>query len=563
MVSQEYETVGDKLPQANENICDSADPAASRRNSSEEELSDDLPADDRIERRVRQGAILPLSMRLVMQISGIGCCQECTGSMALPGSNSTNRNGDDANHEETALLGDYDLRALRRQKSAISPLVVGPMMMPGNIDKENSLLERIISEYIASCRFYGCTDRVNAGVLTTLRFSLPSLRVSGSFHDADMLALAEIMIKYGNGALRYIKRLDFSLSSKEGKLNGKAGFRSHGAFTLAKILQISDYIEEVFVDRNRLGPYGASALFIACSSNSSLKRLLMRRCRVRERGALAFAELISTSSECGLVEVDLSANGIGFKGSVSIERAIVERNQNSDLPALIVNMEGNLVLQEVLNGVTHGLGIILALMGSSLLSSSVRHQPSRHVVSCAVYSTSLIVLYTSSTLYHSFFILQNTKYIFEVMDKCAIYILIAGSYTPFLQIVLQHDPLWANGLLAFIWCCCLLGISVEAFFPTYKHKGLFSLAMYLGMGWCCIVCLPEFSRIVPTRLIHLVILGGAAYTLGVPFFVRNNHLDHCIWHIFVMVGSIFHWCGIYFYVATFDDELALANASSS
>lgn len=108
-------------------------------------------------------------------------------------------------------------------------------------------------------------------------------------------------------------------------------------------------------------------------------------------------------------------------------------------------------------------------------------KPFHYVVSCAVYSTALVVLYLSSTLFHSFFALQRTRYIFQVFDLCAIYILIAGSYTPFLTIALHQKSAWSGPLLAFIWICCVSGIGVEAIFPLWKHKPTFSLAMYLGM----------------------------------------------------------------------------------
>jgi len=482
-------------------------------------------------------------MQLMKSVAGM-CCTECEKK------NATSK--DDDHETMQALLADYDLQALRRQKSAVSPLVVAPMMMPNSHDSEShSIVERIIGEYIAACKFYGTGDRINSGILTALRFSLPSLRVGGSFHDADMLALAEILFRYANGPLRYIKRLDFSLGSKEGKLHGRAGFQSHGALTLSKVLQMSEHIEEVYLQRNRIGPYGASALFIACSNNPTVKKLLLRGCRVGERGALAFAELIATSSETGLEEIDLSANNIGFPGCIAIERALADRAAKSDLGALTVDLDGNLVFQEIMNGVTHGLGILLAAIGTFLLSRRARNFSHRHVLSCAVYSTSLIALYTSSTLFHSFFSLQSTKYVFEVCDKCAIYILIAGSYTPFLQVVLAHEPLFSVYLLAFIWSCCCLGIGVEAFFPAWEHKGKFSLAMYLGMGWSALVCLPEVTSVMPENCISVMVLGGVSYTAGVPFFVRNNNLDHAVWHLFVLAGSIFHWCGIYFYVAPY------------
>jgi hemolysin III len=143
----------------------------------------------------------------------------------------------------------------------------------------------------------------------------------------------------------------------------------------------------------------------------------------------------------------------------------------------------------------------------------------------------------------------NTRYIFQVMDKCAIYILIAGSYTPFLQILLGDQPKFSYGLLGFLWLCGGLGIFVEAFYPTWRWKSTFSLSMYLGMGWAALLCLPQMQERLPVGCIHLLILGGVAYTAGVPFFVRDNNLDHAIWHLFVLSGSVMHWLAVYLYVA--------------
>ena len=139
----------------------------------------------------------------------------------------------------------------------------------------------------------------------------------------------------------------------------------------------------------------------------------------------------------------------------------------------------SLDLPTSLSCVTHGLGILMAVIATILLSKLVEGKPFHYVLPCAVYSTSLIVLYLSSTLYHSFFALQRTRFIFQVFDLCAIYILIAGSYTPFLTIVL-HESKWSGHLLAFIWICSLSGIGVEAIYPLWKFKPRFSLAMYLG-----------------------------------------------------------------------------------
>lgn len=205
-----------------------------------------------------------------------------------------------------------------------------------------------------------------------------------------------------------------------------------------------------------------------------------------------------------------------------------------------------------MNGCTHGLGIILAIVGTVLLSERVRGMSLRHGISCAVYSISLVMLYTSSTLYHSFFALENTRYIFAVLDKCAIYILIAGSYTPFLTIIMVNHFRLQLAMLIFIWTACFLGIHVEFYHPTWKHKAVFSLSMYLGMGWVAALFPKDVIAIVPQGTINLIVLGGVGYTAGVPFFLRNNFLDHSIWHLFVLAGSFFHWAAVYFYIVDMD-----------
>lgn len=438
-------------------------------------------------------------------------------------------------------------------------------------------IEQILLEYTTACRIYGCSSRINAGVLTTLRFGLPTLRVSGSFFDADMLALAEVLLKHCNGALKHVKRLDFTMAGKEGRDrgfgnggsgsgngggSGKKGMRSHGAYALSKVLCYSAYVEEVYLTGNRIGPYGASAIFTAAARNAgeggALRTLLMRGCRIGERGALRFAKEVCGAEEVGLREVDFSANRIGFLGCYAIEEALKERvgEENSEkvdnmvtTPPMMVDVDGNMIFQEVMNCITHGLGMILGIVGTCFLGKQIAGQPSHWIASCAIYSTSVIILYTSSTLFHSFFALKRAKFIFQVFDRCAIYLLIAGSYTPFLMIPLHHKPQWSVQLLLFIWACAISGVLVEALCMQWKHKGKFSLAMYLGMGWSCMVCLPDLIEVLPANALGLIFAGGVAYTGGVPFFVRNNNLDHSIWHLFVLAGSMFHWFAVFWYVA--------------
>lgn len=287
-------------------------------------------------RRQHHPNALPLSMQLMRPFAGM-CCAECGAS-----SHQWPPAADDRDTDEKDILTEYDnvFSSFPTNKSCVSPLVIAPMMH--NSSTTNS--EAIIVEYVAACQFYAC--KVNAGVLTAFRFSLPSLRVTAGFHDADMLALEQVMIRHGNGALRYIQRLDFGVASKEGKLHNKRGFRSHGAFCLAKILQACDYIQDVRLSQHKVGPYGATAIFYAASRHPSLRILEMRRCRVMERGGMAFAELVCRSTECRLEEVDLSANYIGLRGSLAIEQELSRRSEK-ELADIVVDLEANLVFQEV------------------------------------------------------------------------------------------------------------------------------------------------------------------------------------------------------------------------
>jgi hemolysin III len=200
-----------------------------------------------------------------------------------------------------------------------------------------------------------------------------------------------------------------------------------------------------------------------------------------------------------------------------------------------------------MNCITHGLGIILAIIGSILLSAEVQGKPSNYVNSCAIYSASLIVLFSCSTLYHSFFALTRVRFIFRVFDRCAIYLLIGGSYSPLLNIALQkHDY---TKLLWFIWTYGCCGMVTEATLWNWKHKSKFSLAMYFGIAWSCIVCVPDLIESLPPQAMCLLAAGAVAYTSGVPFFVRNTNLDHSIWHVFVLAGATLHWLSVYLYVA--------------
>ena len=316
-------------------------------------------------------ASLPLSMQLIKPFYLFcQCCNQHVSQSHPPnpyaGSNDVNREDEGTTEEANSS----------KTSTSIHPL-------QGSIlDHPNHEVASLLQEFTSMTQAYG-SSQANSGVLTTIRFSLPTLRVSAHFHDVDMLALSDFLLKHANGALSHITRLDFSVAPRSGKLYGMKGIQSHGAIALSRVLASSKHIKEVYLQRNRIGPYGSEAIFLAVARNPFIKTLIMRRCCVGERGALAFAQIIGSSYMCGLQEVDLSVNKMGFKGILAIEEMLVEKERQGR--TFEMDIEGNLVLQEVMNGVTHGLGIVLSLVASSMMTNRTKHADWKTFLWYAVY----------------------------------------------------------------------------------------------------------------------------------------------------------------------------------
>ncbi|MBW2177720.1 MAG: hemolysin III family protein [Deltaproteobacteria bacterium] len=201
--------------------------------------------------------------------------------------------------------------------------------------------------------------------------------------------------------------------------------------------------------------------------------------------------------------------------------------------------------EEIANSITHGLGIILSIIALIILAVFAGiYGNTWHIISVSVYGATLILLYTASTLYHG---IQNprAKNIFRVLDHAAIYILIAGTYTPFTLISLRGS--WGWSIFAVIWCLAFVGTVIE--FGRIKRWRFVSLVLYIGMGWTILVAIkPLFTSLAMGGII-LLILGGVAYTSGILFYRWENlKFHHAVWHLFVLAGSTFHFFAVLFYV---------------
>ncbi|MBY7873115.1 hemolysin III family protein [Vibrio fluvialis] len=204
------------------------------------------------------------------------------------------------------------------------------------------------------------------------------------------------------------------------------------------------------------------------------------------------------------------------------------------------------VKEEVANAISHGVGLILGIVGLVLLLvKAVDHRADAlTIVSMSIYGGSMIALFLASTLYHAI-PHQNAKRWLKTFDHCAIYLLIAGSYTPFLLVSLR-TPL-AFGLMIVIWSIALIGIIMKIAF-VYRFKRL-SLVTYLTMGWLSLIVIYQLVLNLDVGGLTLLAAGGVVYSLGVIFYVAKRiPYNHAIWHAFVLAGCACHFLAIYLYI---------------
>ena len=197
--------------------------------------------------------------------------------------------------------------------------------------------------------------------------------------------------------------------------------------------------------------------------------------------------------------------------------------------------------EEIFNAVTHGIGSVLALMGTgALLALSNRHTWLIYLI----YGFSLVILYTMSTLYHSF-PTEKVKRVFRVFDHASIFLLIAGSYTPFTLVLLGNT---AKGpiICTIVWVTAILGIVLNAFSVDKFAK--FSMLLYVAMGWAVVFAIGDVVRALPPAGFWLLLFGGISYTGGIIFYAWHRKYMHGIWHLFVLTGSVLHYLCILFYV---------------
>lgn len=201
--------------------------------------------------------------------------------------------------------------------------------------------------------------------------------------------------------------------------------------------------------------------------------------------------------------------------------------------------------EEIANSITHGFGLVMAIAGLAVLAAFASVFGSTwHIVSVSIFGATLVLLYAASTLYHSI-PLPRAKEVLRRLDHSAIFLVIAGTYTPFLLVTLRDSFGWT--MFALIWGLAIMGIVMQR--VLIRQKSYITALPYIGMGWLAMLVIQQIIASIPTGGVILLFAGGLAYTIGVLFFVwKRMPYHHAVWHLFVLAGSACHYFAVLLFV---------------
>ncbi|WP_411879014.1 PAQR family membrane homeostasis protein TrhA [Polaromonas sp. YR568] len=206
--------------------------------------------------------------------------------------------------------------------------------------------------------------------------------------------------------------------------------------------------------------------------------------------------------------------------------------------------------EEIANSVSHGVALLAAMVAAPfLVLASVRQGDAMDIAGASVFAATMVLLYFTSMLYHALPAVRaaRAKGVFQILDHGAIYLLIAGTYTPFTLGVLRGP--WGWTLFGLVWAMALAGVAVKAMAGIRYPR--VSTALYLAMGWIAVIAIKPMLELIPNWGLFWLVAGGLCYTLGVGFFATDSRLryGHFVWHLFVAAGTVCHFVAVLYYAA--------------
>lgn len=407
-------------------------------------------------------------------------------------------------------------------------------------------------QYGRQCRELGFV--VDPCVSVWLRFGGDSLQISGQTpYEGCLLPAFEFIAQ--SKTLRHL-----SLRSTGYR---KRGAGNSNARVLRHILVQNTSIETLDLQEAGIDHEGLAEICSGLRSNKTLRYLNLRGNFLGHQGGKLLLELLhellkaaGPAGATSLRKLDVACCSIGFEGVqrlavVSGFRAVYTRTPERQMQgalAPLVDVEGNFETEEVWNAITHFIMFLLSILGTIVLMSKVSENPVHHIWGSAIFCFGLLFCFLSSTLYHSFFLYPRTQLVLQILDHTAIYVLIAGSYTPLL---LFYDDSAHLDLLKAEWILCSFGIvahvcSQYADWGTSRLYLTGELVLYLCMGWGAVTVWDTLSTKLPGESMFFLLAGGLLYTAGVPFFLLADYRPtyHIIWHLFVAAAATLHWFSV-------------------
>jgi len=220
-------------------------------------------------------------------------------------------------------------------------------------------------------------------------------------------------------------------------------------------------------------------------------------------------------------------------------RATPAVNMSDELRVSLKRMQS--AGEELANSISHGIGLCAALIGAPILLLEARRSSPGFFLGAVIFAVTLSMLYLGSTLYHAW-PQTRAKSVLRTLDHSAIFLLIAGTYTPFTLGPLRG--LWGSSILAIVWALAIFGVILKATRGASRHPKL-GMTLYLGTGWLALIAVRPMMLAIPSAALFWLVAGGVAYTTGVLFFVNQRlRYSHFIWHLFVLAGSSCHFLAV-------------------
>eukprot|EP00172_Hildenbrandia_rubra_P004612 Plantae.Rhodophyta-Hildenbrandia_rubra.ctg9669.p1 GENE.Plantae.Rhodophyta-Hildenbrandia_rubra.ctg9669~~Plantae.Rhodophyta-Hildenbrandia_rubra.ctg9669.p1 ORF type:complete len:342 (+),score=47.04 Plantae.Rhodophyta-Hildenbrandia_rubra.ctg9669:291-1316(+) len=331
-----------------------------------------------------------------------------------------------------------------------------------------------------------------------------------------------------------------------------------GALLIAEMIRApSIKLTEVNLSSNRLGSDGVSILSSSLADNDTLEVLDLSRNKIGKAGAITLATLLNHDGASQLRQLDVFGNLMGIKGVAILAKACEKRN-------IMLQEEGNHVVSETLNGFTHALGLFLSIFAGLGMIAEARESFDEGditlplCVSIYVFVIALCSTFGSSALYHSAFRFRGPiRQVLQIMDHCSIFLLIAGTYTPFLFKFIWSPSAYGPRhstmgpfLFTLVWSFAAAGILLSSGVTRHTPSAKVRASLAMGMGWLVLLSIRILWLHMPKTCFSVIALGGLFYTVGVPFYLGGlkKPMFHVYWHCWVMLGAFAHYVAILFYV---------------